>query len=1063
MPNVGTISGGMYLDPSGYITGLNQAAQSTQMFQAGVERLSFAGFHRGIFATTTLLYGLNRIMSSMSQGMEEYTNMLGRIGSVADMTAASVEALADSMKKLSVAQGVSRTDIMGGMYTAAQSGFSSPAEMRAMATSGALLSRASGKEIDVKKAVDLMSVARQALGIGQGAVSSNRMTNLLLRGRDVGRWELDEMAQALGIPLTVYGNQFAGKIGGEETLRQLMAIMSTATLAGVNPRMTATGTRRLVERSIQLQHSKRGDELRSALRGIGFKSGDPIGEAMSSPMDYLNTILRLTGGNTSELGRLGFGSRDLMVVTSALRQNGGTLNDLYQQLSYANTSGTTEKYNEKMLQTYDAKRDQLRAQWMITSQEFMQASIPVIEQFTNALMSFNQIAQNLPASVKSFMMLVSGLAAMRLALNFLGFRSQRIDFKPGLNATKSPSVAAAVPTSRIFSAPKAPSYIPSPSLVDERPPRQQPYSLIPSQLGKGFARGELGNVGQNYPYAMPQTEPSFANKVGMYVGARNTFESKGIAAKAAMYSSMGIGGGAQAIGWAVSGISRFGSAIWSVVGPMAQFGAIIMTLMKLFEGWSYTGSTSASIGGKTQLESGGKLPAFLTSIGHGYKMMGSFLHHGTKYLSDMTDDYAREQGYVPGIEGVEDNGSMSKSQMIKAIAKTAFDSTFLGGVIGTFRGRPMGLAGYRPGTTKDAGADLRRELLTPGEVRQFSKKGGINFDDFSTIKPYLNRYVTEQIGQTPPDDWDAWIAKTEGGYGKVQQWGANALRFYRGDILGNIQRTFDKDNRIWRASAPDDIKQGLVEARALRDSQWDLYKSADYSTPNGNGSLNWNAGGRDYRKLYNDELARMDASYGNFAQQSPYDMAKGRIDGLNAMWNKRASANGMKFAGLGIDEETEFALKDAKGESERQKMMRSFLKVMPDIGTMDIDSAKGWFTKLTGRDADISKANFDNFRHMDLRNFISPETIGKDVKYAAATQFGTAEAYNQLLPQQNAQEKIVVAMDKFEKYIETLKVDREESDTAMSEIMKKAAAFLKDAENTQFFTNIQDIAANTGE
>ena len=155
MPNVGTLNASMYLDTSPYIAGLNQAAGATRSFQQGVSTISFAGFNRGIFATTTLLYGLERIMSSMSKGMEEYSNILGRIGTVADLTAASVSALADSMASLSVYQGVSRTDIMQGMYTAAQAGFQSPAEMRAMASSGAILSRASGKEINVKKSVDL--------------------------------------------------------------------------------------------------------------------------------------------------------------------------------------------------------------------------------------------------------------------------------------------------------------------------------------------------------------------------------------------------------------------------------------------------------------------------------------------------------------------------------------------------------------------------------------------------------------------------------------------------------------------------------------------------------------------------------------------------------------------------------------------------------------------------------------------------------------------------------------------------------------------------------------------
>lgn len=423
MPNVGTITGSMVLDPSAYISGLGQAAAATRSYQAGINGVTFAGFNRGVFATTTLLYGLNRIMHSMSKGMEEYSNVLGRIGSVADLTAASVGALADSMKRLSVEQGVGRKDIMGGMYTALQSRFASPAEMRAMAQGGAILSRSSGKEINVKKSVDLLSVARQALGINMDAVTSGRMNNLLLKGRDVGRWELDQMAAALGIPLTVYGNQFAGRIGGEETLRQLVAIMSTATLAGMNPRMTATGTRRLVERTVQLNKTKAGDPLRRGLIDLGFDPQDPIMSALNQgPIKFLNTLIRLTGGQTSELNRLGFGSRDLMLLTSAMRGNGGLLNKTYEELSYANTAGTAERYGEKMKGTYDYTRDRLRSQWELTSQSFMQASIPFIGQFTSMLETFNTVAQKLPDSVKSFMMLTSALMTFRMFMNLLGLR-----------------------------------------------------------------------------------------------------------------------------------------------------------------------------------------------------------------------------------------------------------------------------------------------------------------------------------------------------------------------------------------------------------------------------------------------------------------------------------------------------------------------------------------------------------------------------------------------------------------------------------------------------------------
>ena len=434
MADAGVIRAQAVMDPSMYIAGMNQMAAATRSFQTGMSSMSFAGFNRSMIATTTILYGLNRIMGSMSKGMEEYAQVLAKIGSVADLTAASVESLAESMKKLSVDSGTKRSDMMKGMYVALQSRFDSPAEMRSMASAGAILSRASGKEIDVKKSTDLLAVVRQGLGLGQGSVDSRRVTDILLKGRDVGRWELDQMAAALGIPMTIYGNEFSSKIGGEETLRQLIAIMSTATLVGLKPNVAATGTRRLVERTVQLSKSgKLGDPLRRGLRGIGFGGENPILDALGQgPMAFLNNLNQLTGGTSSGLIRYGYGSRDLRVLTSALRENGSLLNRTYQGLDYGQIAGTTDKYYGEQKQTYGYTRDRLRSEWEITSQQFMQASLPLIGAFTSALEGINKVAQALPDSVKSLVMLVGALGMFRVALRLFGFRGPLFETMLGM-------------------------------------------------------------------------------------------------------------------------------------------------------------------------------------------------------------------------------------------------------------------------------------------------------------------------------------------------------------------------------------------------------------------------------------------------------------------------------------------------------------------------------------------------------------------------------------------------------------------------------------------------------
>ena len=420
----GTIQAELTANVSGYMSGLGQATQASQQFQRSVTGISFQGFNRGIIATTTLLYGMNRIMGQMSQGMEEFSNVLARIGAVADLTADSVKNLADSMKAVSVSQGIVRSDIMKAMYTTAQSRFTKPSEMRFFGEQAAMLSRASGKEIDAAGAAKLMTGLVRSLGLDmQRDVASGRLSDMLLKSRDIGRWELRDMAPAIAKVATVFGNEFAGRLGGVETLRQMNAIMAVASGTDLPLGMVSTGVRRLVERSYQLRGTKRGEHLRTQLAGLGYDARDPITAALEKgPLFYLRDLARLSGGSPMELYRLGFQSRELAAVSAAMQGRGSQLMSAYQQMSPGGIAGTTGKYGERMKDTYEFRRDQLRAEWQITSQEFMQASVPMIRSFTDVLSGLNKVAQVLPQSVKSFAGLISMIVSMRFALNLLGFK-----------------------------------------------------------------------------------------------------------------------------------------------------------------------------------------------------------------------------------------------------------------------------------------------------------------------------------------------------------------------------------------------------------------------------------------------------------------------------------------------------------------------------------------------------------------------------------------------------------------------------------------------------------------
>lgn len=432
MAHVGTITGSMVLDPSAYIAGLNRAAQHTAAFQssilagtAGINAFAKAsqsiavGMSRlngSVYASMTAFYALSRVVSSSLGVFEEYNNIIARISATADLSISSVTALSESFKKLNRELGGSRTDLMKGVYRAVQANFTTPEEFMPIGAAAMRLRTASGREIDTTKSADVISVIRNALGIKSGR--EGFITDMLLRGRDIGRYELTEMASALGIPITLFGNQFSAKLGPEETLRQLIAILSSATQTGLNPRTAATGTRRMVEKTTRLMKSPEGigKNLTTALRSMGFSS---ISEALNQgPMAFLETISRLTGGSPEALTQMGYGSRDIMLLTSALRNNMGQTREFYSKLAPGEISGTTDKYLDRHKQTWWYQRDRLRSAYLDSQLKLMEAMIPVLSTFANSLEVVNDLFQALAPSIKQLIGLIALGTGASILKNF---------------------------------------------------------------------------------------------------------------------------------------------------------------------------------------------------------------------------------------------------------------------------------------------------------------------------------------------------------------------------------------------------------------------------------------------------------------------------------------------------------------------------------------------------------------------------------------------------------------------------------------------------------------------
>ena len=430
MAHVGTITGSMTLDPSAYINALNQVAQHTAKFQQAINAGSYGiggmgasatrsaaqlgSLNRSVYASMTAFYALSRTVTGALGVFEEYSNVVSRIANVADMSTSSILSLSEAMKGLNREMGGSRTDLMKGMYRAVQSGFTTPKEFMPIAKSAMALRTASGREINTTKAADAISVIRNALNMKSGKESF--ITDILLGGRNFGRYELNEMTAALGVPITVHGTQFSEKLGPEETLRQLLAMLSSATLSGISPMRAATGVRRMVEKTIRLSSKPGGvgKNITGAMKGLGYDT--PMDALNEGSMEYFKNLLKVTGGTSQGLLNMGYGSKELMVLTSLLGNKMGRTQKIYQGLSKTNMQGLTEKYAEQQKEEWWHKRDRLRSAYEDTQLNLMQAMLPTMESFAISLEAVNDLFQALGPTLKNLiglMLIGSGASLLK--------------------------------------------------------------------------------------------------------------------------------------------------------------------------------------------------------------------------------------------------------------------------------------------------------------------------------------------------------------------------------------------------------------------------------------------------------------------------------------------------------------------------------------------------------------------------------------------------------------------------------------------------------------------------
>ncbi len=1188
--HAGTITASVTADVSQYQASLGHATQAAQQFKSSVNSVSFQGFNRGIIATTTLLYGMNRIMGQMSKGMEEFSNILARIGAVADLTSTSVQALADSMKDLSTSYGVGRTDIMRAMYTTAQSRFTKPSEMRFFSEQATMLSRASGKEIDAQGAAKLMTGLVRSLNLNvQRDVASGQLSDMLLKSRDIGRWELREMAPTIAKVATVFGNEFADRLGGVETLRQMNAIMAVASGTDLPLGMVSTGVRRLVERSYQLRDTARGKYLRDSLIGLGHDPTDPIGSAIAKgPMFYLQDLARISGGRPMDLYKLGFQSRELAAVSAAMSGKGSQLMSAYQGLDPTATRGVTGDYVRQMKDTYEYRREQLSAEWEITSQEFMRASMPIIRSFTDMLGAFNRVARALPDSVKSGLSLVAMMSSFRFLLNLLGVKGSIFGMSSArmtgggsgamrfagakfgtagqaishltsaleqrdIGAEVSSRMSSAIRNRDILSRTYSTNvgqhitpaeYLAHGSIAGRRNMLMRSHGINYNMLAGGYQlRGAGGHFMQgSHPtlrdaidarvqsmggaekygaYAsrvVPRSElpkTSIAHQLGRYSGAMSGFGRAGYTPSSQDLSAMGVGKFARGLGAATNTVGRFASGLGSLVGPMLKMVVVLNTFGAVMDGLNRKAAPQMFDGKqKLQPKRHGLFGKFMDQHSMGISaLVATTLGDGPEAAYEIMSDYANKYGLIADPDSPE---AMTRMQ---ALYRTGYH----------------GMKGFRQAKIDDVMGEVWRSHLTPAQ-RTALMGAGIEPGKFGGRAQEAVRKHLESIDTMEPDNWNHFVAG-EGGMSQAMNYvkdGLVALASEMGVAVDAMQSkpvadAVDRLNSVtdaWTKTLMKSLRElmSVFGRNALMfDKQWDIYASSDRLGENARDDIFTREGGK-YLGKYQTALDHIQENYGGFAgvdfsadhykkgtggwmdkvlkehtqlelqvgmagrdigaktnferhrafreylkSQPKHLVGRMTQDQKDALFEKEGFG---RIQGKPIGDEYESMLDTYEstrnrysGKLDRKLNAMQYMRVLPDLKNMALEEQIRLYEKHTGRKAEgdpFYDSNFQNYINPKMRDFFQLVQTGGMAQYESATQFGSAQAYNQLLQRDGPEYEMIAHLERSEKHLEKLAYPEEsEVDSLYERTMKMAETFFMEADTSNFFGNISRIAEET--
>lgn len=303
----------------------NEAVKAGKQIQNAGKVISSAGST----LTKSITLPIAGVATAALKMSNDFENAMAKVGTIADTTAAPMEALKEQVIDLSNTVGVGVSDIAEAQYQAISAGIDTASSVNFVGTA---VKAAKGGFTDTTTAVNGLTTVLNAYK--KGADEATAISDQMLIAQNFGKTSFGEMASSMGKVIPIASSL-------DVSTQELFSSIAVLTKNGIATSESVTG-------------------LKAAFSNILKPSSDAAKYAKSIGLEFnaahlqsvgwaqmLQEIKEKTGGNTEAMGRL-FGSTEALNSVLVLAGKGsGDFTTAMEMMK--NSTGATQAAYEKML------------------------------------------------------------------------------------------------------------------------------------------------------------------------------------------------------------------------------------------------------------------------------------------------------------------------------------------------------------------------------------------------------------------------------------------------------------------------------------------------------------------------------------------------------------------------------------------------------------------------------------------------------------------------------------------------------------------------------------------